>query len=347
MGVYKIKRGNIREKVRRSKKILLAPVLALAVSCVCLAVPADASSSASGSGAEFFAGGTGIDAVQNFTAPYEMISDGKVIAVVEDAEAAKAVLTGVKFGYSESISEEQASDITSKITVKRVEPGSTAVSDVQTVDEAVEAILEQNDAGEQPVLTVKRESVDAGVQTIAPATKVIKTSSLYEGETKVKEQGESGRAKVTKTETVVNGETVESEVISTDVLKEAETRVVYQGTKEEKTGESVIEYAKKFLGNPYVWGGESLTDGCDCSGFTMKIFEHFGVSLPHSSYAQENYGEEVSSLSEAKAGDLICYGSHVAIYIGNGQIIHAANPDAGICIGQADYREIKTIRRLV
>lgn len=347
MGINKIKRGSIREKVRRSRKILLAPVLALAVSFVCLAVPANASYGTSGNSTEFSSGGIGIDTVKYCTTPYEMISDGKVIAVVEDAGAAKAVLTGVKFGYSESISEEQASDITSKITVKRVEPGSAAVSDVQTVDEAVDAILEQNDAEEQPVVTVQRESVNSGVQTIKPATKVIKTDTLYEGETKVKEKGESGKAKVTKTETVVNGETVESEVLSTDVLKEAETRVVYQGTKEEKTGESVIEYARKFLGNPYVWGGESLTDGCDCSGFTMKIFEHFGVSLPHSSYAQENYGEEVSSLSEAKAGDLICYGSHVAIYIGNGQIIHAANPDSDICIGQADYREIKTIRRLV
>ena len=253
----------------------------------------------------------------------------------------------MKLGYSESVSEEQASEITSKIKLQRISAGEAMVSGVQSVDEAVDSILAQNEEEEQPVVTVKRETVSTTVNTIAPATKVIKTEDLYEGETKVKTEGESGKAKVAMNETVVNGETVDSDVISSDVLKKAETRVVYKGTKEKKTGQAVVEYARKFLGNPYVWGGESLTDGCDCSGFTMKIFEHFGVSLPHSSYAQENYGTEVSSLSEAKAGDLICYGSHVAIYIGNGRIIHAANPDAGICIGTANYRDIKTIRRLI
>lgn len=97
-------------------------------------------------------------------------------------------------------------------------------------------------------------------------------------------------------------------------------------------GTEVVAYAKKFLGNRYVYGGTSLTYGTDCSGFTMGVYRHFGVSLPHSSYSQRSYGTRVSSLSQAKAGDLLCYNGHVGIYMGGGRMIHAANPSKGICI---------------
>ncbi len=113
-------------------------------------------------------------------------------------------------------------------------------------------------------------------------------------------------------------------------------------------GEKVVEYALHFLGNPYVYGGSSLTHGTDCSGFTMSIFRHFGRSLPHSSSAQRHYGRRVSSLSNAKPGDLICYSGHVGIYMGNNRVVHASNPQNDICIRYpAAYRHIVSIRRLV
>lgn len=107
------------------------------------------------------------------------------------------------------------------------------------------------------------------------------------------------------------------------------------------TAVDLIEYAKQFLGNPYVWGGTSLTNGTDCSGFTMRIFEHFGYSLNRTSGAQSNNGTRVS-LSEIRPGDLLFYYhgnsiGHVAIYIGNGQIIHASTERTGIIIGNAFY----------
>mgnify|MGYP003187690280 CR=1 FL=1 len=106
-------------------------------------------------------------------------------------------------------------------------------------------------------------------------------------------------------------------------------------------------YAKRFLGNPYRWGGTSLTHGADCSGFVMSVYRHFGKSLPHSSYAQRNVGRRVSSLSKAKPGDIICYSGHVAIYMGNNRVIHASNPRDGIKITKgAAYRSIVTIRRI-
>ena len=113
------------------------------------------------------------------------------------------------------------------------------------------------------------------------------------------------------------------------------------------SGSSVVDYATQFVGNPYVWGGTSLTNGADCSGFVQSIYANFGVSLPRTSYEQQNAGTEVS-YADAQPGDLICYGGHVAIYMGNGRIVHASNSVDGIKISDnAAYRTIVSVRRLV
>lgn len=113
----------------------------------------------------------------------------------------------------------------------------------------------------------------------------------------------------------------------------------------------LVNYAKQFLGNPYVWGGTSLTNGADCSGFVQSIFKQYGVSLPRTSVSQSQSGTKIS-LSEAKPGDLIFYDkggavNHVAIYIGNGQVIHASNPRTGIRISNATYRTPHSVRRVL
>ena len=113
------------------------------------------------------------------------------------------------------------------------------------------------------------------------------------------------------------------------------------------TGQSVVNYACQFVGNPYVWGGTSLTNGADCAGFIMSIYAKFGVSLPHSSGAMAGCGRGVS-YSEAMPGDIICYAGHVAIYMGGGQIVHASNAKDGIKIsGNAAYRPIVAVRRVL
>lgn len=111
-------------------------------------------------------------------------------------------------------------------------------------------------------------------------------------------------------------------------------------------GVAVAEYALQFVGNPYKWGGTSLTNGADCSGFVMSVYANFGVSLPHSSKADRTQGYAVDGLENAQPGDLICYSGHVAIYIGNGQIVHAANAKKGIIVSNADYKKILAIRRI-
>lgn len=113
----------------------------------------------------------------------------------------------------------------------------------------------------------------------------------------------------------------------------------------------ICQYAKEFIGNPYVWGGTSLTKGTDCSGFVMRIFQKYGVKLPRNSRAQANYGTTIK-VAEAKPGDLIFYAkgktiNHVAIYIGNGQVVHASSPKTGIKISNISYRTpFKAVRIL-
>ena len=111
-------------------------------------------------------------------------------------------------------------------------------------------------------------------------------------------------------------------------------------------GSSVANYALQFVGNPYVYGGTSLTNGTDCSGFTMGVYRNFGVALPHSSGAQRAVGYGVGSLAEAQPGDLICYSGHVGLYIGGGQIVHASTARTGIKVSNAGYRSILAIRRI-
>ncbi len=111
-------------------------------------------------------------------------------------------------------------------------------------------------------------------------------------------------------------------------------------------GGSVVSYACQFVGNPYVWGGTSLTNGADCSGFVMSVFAHFGINLPHSSAALQGCGKAVS-YANAQPGDLICYSGHVAIYMGGGQIVHAQSTAVGITTSSATYRTIVAVRRVL
>lgn len=111
-------------------------------------------------------------------------------------------------------------------------------------------------------------------------------------------------------------------------------------------GQSVANFACQFVGNPYVYGGSSLTNGTDCSGFVMSVYANYGVSLPHSSAADRRVGSAVDGLANAQPGDIICYSGHVGIYIGGGQIVHASNERTGIIISNASYRSILSIRRI-
>lgn len=133
---------------------------------------------------------------------------------------------------------------------------------------------------------------------------------------------------------------------SEDTQKKPETSTPVVASYGSASGREIAEFACKWVGNPYVAGGTSLTNGADCSGFVQSVYKEYGYNLPRTSYSQSQVGRSVP-YSEAEPGDIIYYGGHVAIYIGNGQIVHAATARTGIVTQSATYRSIITVRRIV
>lgn len=135
---------------------------------------------------------------------------------------------------------------------------------------------------------------------------------------------------------VVEEETEKVEPVVTPVAPTVEVPVQTTPVEKTSTGEKVVAYAKQFIGTPYVTGGNSLTSGVDCSGFTQQVYKNFGVSLQRSSRSQYASNGYAVSKSDLKPGDLVFYGysnvSHVAIYVGNSQVIHAPVPGKSVCI---------------
>lgn len=163
----------------------------------------------------------------------------------------------------------------------------------------------------------------------------------------IEELGEWVKVNVDGEEGYIYAEYVECGVSLPDAMTLSEARY---GEGVSNARVDLINYAMQFVGNPYVWGGTSLTRGADCSGFVLSIYSKYGISLPHSSRAQSNYGRSVST-SELQPGDLLFYGSggisHVAIYIGNGQIVHASTESTGIIVSNAFYRNPICCRSLL
>jgi cell wall-associated NlpC family hydrolase len=187
-----------------------------------------------------------------------------------------------------------------------------------------------------------------------PAITLAEEKAMLQAQAEKEAEEEASRqASIAASEAAEEAETAtEATTAATQTYQESkEMTTVYQQTTKQQTtaaqvednvsydsatGSAVIAYAKQFLGNPYVYGGSSLTNGTDCSGFTMSVYAHFGYSLPRTSSAQRSAGVGVS-LNAVQPGDIICYNGHVALYIGGGQIIHASTPSTGIIISSMYY----------
>lgn len=199
------------------------------------------------------------------------------------------------------------------------------------------------DVAEKAVITVatvntttlrvrKKPSVDSSVVSLVGEGEDLIVEKIVDGWYKVEVDDEKG---------FISGDYIDvsQKLPTASSIKELNES---SSNSSSSTGYSLVQYALQFVGNRYVWGGTSLTGGVDCSGFTMQVYAHYGVSLPHHAASQPAYGTRVSS-SEAKPGDLFFYSNgsginHVAIYIGNGQVVHASNPRTGIKISNAFYR---------
>lgn len=187
-------------------------------------------------------------------------------------------------------------------------------------------------------LYVREEpNTDCSIVTMMPMGEELEILETLEGWIKVNIDSDEG---------YVSADYVE---ISTELPKAMTMTEVRYGQGVSDVRVALVQYATQFVGNPYVWGGTSLTRGADCSGFVLSVYANYGVSLPHSSGAQSNCGTKISA-SEAKPGDLFFYGNgsrinHVAIYIGNGRVVHASSPKSGIKISSAYYRTpVKVVR---
>ena len=201
---------------------------------------------------------------------------------------------------------------------------------MEETDEWVKINVEEGDGW------VSKEYVDIETEFVEAESKEEEEARLAREAEERRQAQEAARASQAATTTT-------SSAATTTTAPATTTYAVGEGSE---LGVAVAEYALQFVGNPYVWGGTSLTNGADCSGFVMSVYANFGVSLPHSSKADRTQGYAVDGLENAQPGDLICYSGHVALYIGNGQIVHAANSRKGIIVSNADYKTILAIRRI-
>lgn len=314
--------------------------------------------------------------VLNFTKPYAVYADGTKVEdpyvvkagdeelfLVEDSETAERVIETVLNEYTPQGAQVNSVTVDKKLSTdnKSLKRGEEAPT-VLTEEEAVDYVLTQNST-EEPLFSVTISAEIGSVQTVEAETTYEDSDELYKGQSEVKSEGEDGDQIVTNQVTSVNGTVLTSEVVDTALINESVDTVVYKGTKERPkdtvrtdyggkvmgsgSGATVANFALQFVGNPYKYGGTSLTNGADCSGFVQSVYSKFGISLPRTVGAQSYCGKGVS-YSEAQPGDLICYSGHIGIYIGGGNIVHAANSRKGIIVSSArTFGTITAVRRIV
>ena len=222
----------------------------------------------------------------------------------------------------------ESGQVTGYVKAEYIITGEAAVAKAQEVMKTIATVTTQT-------LNVRAEmNTDCTKLALMPEGEELEVLNQYDGWVEVDLDGDVGYASTDYVE------------ISQQLPKAQTMTELKYGQGVSDTRVSLVAYATQFVGNPYVWGGTSLTNGADCSGFVQSVFAHFGISLPRTTWDMENVGTAVS-YDQAVAGDIILYDGHVGIYMGNGQIVNAINSAKGIGILPATYTNIVTVRRLV
>ena len=278
------------------------------------------------------------------------VQEGAIVKAIECTPEMTVEMKAYKVSEKPAVSDvDEAVDYILSGTKEKltytVKSGDSLWSIAQNYDFTVEEVMEMNQdndfstmyPGDEIRLYEMKPMVDVLVTQEITSEKKIKfrtvketSSEVLKNTTVVKQEGTYGKKKVTELVTSKNGIVTETEEINSEVIKKPKKRIVVKGT-----------------GVPYVYGGSSLTQGADCSGFVLAVYKHFGITMAHDAGAMRNYGKEVS-LSAAMPGDLVCYYGHVAIYIGGGQVVHAVNEGMGVAVTGVSYTgPVICVRRIV
>lgn len=291
-----------------------------------------------------------------------------VLTIGEDA-----VLSGQATVQGEALA--QSKTIVEPVDLKETQ---TAKSETTQTPEQEQSSQAVNNSQEKESEPEKEESRESESQTETSSEEESKketessaqTESSSEASSETKTEASSEATTETSSETTTESSSETTTETSTETASQAPSETATESAATETSseasaeaapaaettsaaaavsshGESVADFAVQFVGNPYVYGGTSLTNGADCSGFVMSVYKNFGVSLPHSSSADRNVGTDVGGLENAQPGDIVCYTGHVGIYIGDGQIVHASTASTGIKISEADYRTPVAVRRVL
>ena len=261
---------------------------------------------------------------------------GEYCVVGEEAEAlAKEV--GTTFAIVNTTTLKVRQEASTESSVLGLVPIEEELVVVEELDGWVKIAIEEGDG------YVSREYVNLRTDFVHAESREEEEARLAK-EAQEREQARAAAAAATaaRAERQAETQTKKSESNQAVITAAQNTAASSEGSA---MGKAVIDYATQFVGNPYVYGGSSLTNGTDCSGFVMSVYNNFGVSLPHSSSAMRSRGYDVGGLANAQPGDIVCYSGHVGLYVGNGQIVHASTSKTGIIVSSA-YRSVLSVRRI-
>jgi cell wall-associated NlpC family hydrolase len=292
--------------------------------------------------------------------PWAITVNGKEVCYFETHDDAVAVIDRIVAKNSLKYANALAMDMSSIGIVK------APVFDVEYSDTKAAATLISEQYLKSNKAAIKVTSIKTEKSRYTPDTEFVKDEKMLAGQSEIEQQPKEGLKREKIRYTTENGKIVEREVLESEILKEGTPKIIrkgviglpegenwktYEGLPAFNDGSDMIKDAKNYLGLRYIWGGYNLNKGVDCVGFVTEMYKKFGIYLPRSHSGLRKAGVSVPSISQAKAGDIICYNGHVALYMGNGKVIHATRGKSNnVHISKVNYnkkRHIITIRRVV
>jgi cell wall-associated NlpC family hydrolase len=288
---------------------------------------------------------------------YTQLANGAQVSVLDESQAGwlKVAVDGreayisadyadlsTSYKVAESKAEEQArleAEAAARRAAEEAAAREAAARKAEEEADAQKAEVKAREAAEKA--EAKAEKAAEAKEKAEAEADAEAEEAAKEAEAKARAEAEAARKAAEEAERKAQEE---ADKAAQDEAEESKPEV--SAPEQSGNGSAVVSFASQFVGNPYVWGGTSLTNGADCSGFVMSVYANFGVSLPHSSAAMRSVGVGVSA-SNMQPGDIVCYDGHVGIYAGNGQIVNALNAKKGITYTNVNYSPIVAVRRVL